>query len=112
MPANERITIQLNTPVQGPTGSEDSWATTETRWAEVVVLPAETRLRYQQLDAVVSYQIRFRGSVSITLDKTRFVRISKSNEILVPSALPIEPEAKGRFTVVMVKDTGETYEEE
>ena len=108
MPANEKITIQTNTPVQGPTGWTDSWETTETRWAEVVVLPSDVRLRYQQLDAVVGYQIRFRGSVSITLDKTRFVRASKNDEILKPSALAIEPEAKGRFTVVMVYDTGET----
>jgi len=108
MPANERITIQTNTPVQGPTGWEDDWETTETRWAEVVVLPAETKLRYQQLDAIIDYRIKFRGSVSITLDKTRFVRASKNDEILVPSALAIEPEAKGRFTVVMVHDTGKT----
>jgi len=108
MPANERITIQTNTPVQGPTGYTDSWETTETRWAEVVVLPAESKLRYQQLDAIVDFRIKFRGSVSMTLDKTRFVRGSKSNEILKPRSLPIEPEAKGRFTVVMVYDTGET----
>jgi len=108
MPANERITIQLNTPVQGPTGWTDDWETTETRWAEVVVLPAETKLRYQQLDAVIDYRIKFRGSVSITLDKSRFVRASKNDEILKPSALAIEPEAKGRFTVVMVYDAGET----
>lgn len=108
MPANEKITIQTNTPVQGPTGDEDDWNTTETRWAEVVVLPADTKLRYQQLDAIIDYRIKFRGSVSITLDKTRFVRVSKNDEILKPSALAIEPEAKGRFTVVMVYDTGET----
>ena len=108
MPANEKITIQTNTPVQGPTGWEDDWDTTETRWAEVVVLPAEAKLRYQQLDAIVDYRIKFRGSVTMTLDKTRFVRASKNDEILKPRSLPIEPEAKGRFTVVMVYDTGET----
>jgi len=111
MPANEKITIQTNTPVQGPTGWDDDWKTSETRWAKIIVLPSDTRLRYQQLDAVTEYRIEFRGSISITLDKTRFIRASKNDEILVPSALPIEPEAKGRFTVVMVRDTGEVYEE-
>jgi len=108
MPANERITIQLNTPVQGPTGPEDDWNDTETRWAEVVVLPTETRLRYQQQDAIVHYRIKFRGSVSVDLADNRFIRISKNNEILEPAEPAIEPEAKGRFTVVMVEDTGTT----
>lgn len=112
----ERIRIETGAKVAQPEGGT-KWTVTSTitRCAEAVLISAEARERYQSIDKVVEYKFRFRGRPTITMQGTRFVWMTDGHpnvlKIYVPAAPAENADGVGRYTTVLVSDTGEVADE-
>ena len=110
--------IRIETGSYAPdAGGGIGWTTTatETRWAEVVLVSAEAKERYQSLDKQVDYKFTFRGTPTISMKGTRFVWVTKGHpnkfKIFLPAAPPENTDQEGEWTSVYVTDTGERADE-
>ena len=113
-----RQRIRIETGSYAPSaGGGTTWTTTatETRWANAITITAEARSRYQSIDAVVEYEFRFRDRPTITLKGTRFVWVTNGHPNYLKrygiAAPPTQEDGEGRYTNVLVSDTGEVASE-
>lgn len=70
--ANDRVTVQTLTRVEGAVGGEETPSDVETLWAVVAELSVEARLAYQQQDARVTHWLAFRGVKEFDFATTQF----------------------------------------
>jgi len=109
----QRIRIETGSKAPAAAGGT-VWSTssTDTRWANVIVKTVEAQSRYQSIDGVVDYEFVFRGRPTIALGTTRFVWITDGHPNKLrryrPAAPPKNVDMHGRWTSVLVTDTGET----
>lgn len=84
------------------------------RWAQVVLISVEARERYQSLDKVVHYKFTFRETPTITMQGTRIVWMTDGHpnelKIYIPVASAANVDGVGRYTSVLVNETGEVAE--
>lgn len=78
--------------------------------ADIVLVSAEGKERYQSIDAQIDYRFTFRGRKTITMKGTRFVIVAKGHPRLLGIFTPAAPSENvdqvGRETSVLVTDTG------
>lgn len=108
----QRIRIETGSKATVGTGGS-AWTRQSyiIRWAEAVLISVQARERYQSLDREVNYKFKFRGRPGITMQGTRFVWMTDGHpnklKIYVPVASAGNSDGVGRFTSVLVNDTGE-----
>lgn len=109
-----RIETGSKTP-QASGGTAWTTASTITRCAEAVLVSAEARERYQSIDRVVEYEFQFRSRPTITMQGTRFVWMTDGHpnklKIYAPAAPAENADGVGRYTTVLVNDTGKVADE-
>jgi len=112
----QRIRIETGSKTPQASGGT-AWETssTITRWAEAITVTADARERYQSIDRVVEYEFRFRSRPTITMQGTRFVWMTDGHpnklKIYTPAAPSTQADGVGRYTNVLVSDTGEVADE-
>jgi len=114
---DQRIRIETGSRTATATSPTGAWSSssTETRWAEAVVIsPAQAVNRYQiPFDDKLMWEFRFNDEPSISLGNTRFVWVTNGHpnnlKIYWPRSTPINVDGEGRVTTVLVEeDTEET----
>jgi len=109
----QRIRIETGSKAPSAAGGT-TWSTSSstTRYADAITITAEKRERYQSIDGEVVYEFRFRGRPTIGMGTTRFVWLTDGHpldlRIFKPAAPATNPDGIGRYTNVLVTDTGET----
>ena len=114
MSADQRIRINTGADVTAAAGGT-VWTTasTETRWCETVsISPAQAVQRYGcELDAQIRYEFRFFDRPTIGLGTTQFVWVTNGHpnrlKIYKPVSSPVNVDAVGCVTSLLVEDTGE-----
>ncbi len=112
MAFDQRIRIETGSKTPQP-GGGTKWATTSSTvlWAEAITVSAEARPRYQSIDGVLSYLFRFRARPTITMKGSRFVWVTDGHpnhhKIYYPAAPSENIDGQGRFTSILVADSGE-----
>jgi len=108
----QRIRIDTGTNAPNSSGAI-VWTTisTETRWADTVLVSAAAKERYQSIDKQIDYKFIFRGTPTISMKGTRLVWVSKGHpnllKIYLPASPPENTDQLGEETSVLVTDTGE-----
>lgn len=115
---SEEQRIRIETGLKTPASSGGSaWSTTSsvTRWAEVILISAIARERYQSIDKQVDYEFRFNDRQTITMRKTRFVWVTNGHpnnlKIYYPAAPAENVDGEGRMTTVLVTESTEVADE-
>ncbi len=68
----DKVQIIKKTKTLGATGESITYSPVETRWGRVIPLDAKTRLDYQQFNSIVTHNVVFRNSVSLTMGDYEF----------------------------------------
>jgi hypothetical protein len=108
----QRIRVETGTRApQASGGTAWSSSSNVTLWCDAITITAAARERYQSLDRVVEYEFRFRDRPTITMQGTRFVWLTNGHpnrlKIYIPAAPPTQADGVGRYTNILVEDTGE-----
>lgn len=97
-----RLILQTKTTTDGPHGPVTTWEDSDAIFALVEPLSVDARAKYSQVAGESSYRVILQGKWSLSLADSRF-KWPAGEVILAPIEPPMDPDGRGRQTVIVVK---------